>query len=153
MFGSEKWLKTLGIYDFAQNYRQWLGLVMIFTGVLFAVDRGIAIFGWIRYKMAVTEVEDARLKRLHSLTEEEKKILRFYFTKQTRSNVLRIDDGDVQGLVAAGIIFRSADLGNMLEGFAHNISDFAWDYLQINPGLLAGTTNVYRTDKRPDWRF
>jgi len=38
---------------------------------------------------------------MHSLTEEEKKILRFYFTKQTRSNVLRIDDGDVQGLVAA----------------------------------------------------
>ena len=87
-------------------------------------------------------------ERLNRLTEDEKQILRFYLAENTRANMLRIEDGVVQGLKADGIIFQSASLGNVLEGFAHNISDFAWDYLHINPHLLDGTTNTYRTDKR-----
>ena len=67
---------------------------------------------------------------------------------QTRSNTLRIDDGVVNGLVAKGIIFRAASMGNLLEGMAHNIGDFAWDYLHENPHLLEGITDIARTDKR-----
>jgi hypothetical protein len=86
--------------------------------------------------------------RLNRLTEDEKQILRYYFAKQTRANNLRVDDGTVQGLVADGIIYRSASLGTMYGGFAHNISDIAWDYLIMNPNLLEGETNFYRTDKK-----
>lgn len=87
-------------------------------------------------------------ERLDSLTEDEKQILRFYIAEQTKSNVLRIDDGIVQGLVSTGIIYRAASVGNMLEGFSYNLSDFAWNYLSVYPHLLEGTTNTYRTDKR-----
>jgi hypothetical protein len=73
-----------------------------------------------------------------------------YFAKNTRANTLRVDDGVVQGLVADGLIHRSASIGNMLEGFAHNITDLVWDYIHVHPELLEGTTNTYRTDKR-DW--
>ena len=62
--------------------------------------------------------------------------------------MLRIEDGVVQGLKSDRIIYQSASLGNVLEGFAHNINDFAWDSLHANPDLLEGTTNKYRTDKR-----
>jgi len=148
LFLPDKSLKWFGIFDFAQHYRPWFSVVFISTSVLFGVDRAIAIRGWIRHKKAVTDFSQARLERLHRLTEDEKQILRFYFAKQTRSNILRIDDGGVQGLVSAGIIYRSAQLGNMVEGFAHNISDFAWDYFHQHPELLDGTTNLYRTDRR-----
>lgn len=148
LFTPDKTLKWFGISFFAQQYRAWFAIVFIATGVLFAVDRCIAVMGWIRRKKAVTKFSQARLERLHRLTEDEKQILRFYFAKQTRANVLRIDDGVVQGLVAAGIIFRSTQIGNMLEGFGHNISDFAWEYFHQHPELLDGTTNFYRTDKR-----
>ena len=87
-------------------------------------------------------------KRLHSLTEDEKQILRFYIAENTRANTLRIEDGVVQGLISDRIIYQSASLGSILDGFAHNINDFAWDYLHVNPHLLEGTTNTCRTDKR-----
>jgi hypothetical protein len=149
LFGSDKWLKTLGVSEFAQHYRAWFAVTFIITGILFIVDRAIAVGGWIHHKSLVSKFTKARLERLHRLTEEEKKILRFYIAQQTKTNVLRFDDGVVQGLVSAGIIFQSASIGNILEGFAYNITDDAWEHLHINPGLLDGTTNFYRTDKRP----
>jgi len=86
--------------------------------------------------------------KLSSLTEGEKQILRYYFAKDTRANTLKIDDGVVQGLVANRIIYRSASMGSILDGFAHNITDAAWNYICANPEVLQGTTNTYRTDKR-----
>lgn len=50
-------------------------------------------------------------------------------------------------------IYQSASTGNILEGFAHNISDFVWDHLHVCPNLLAGSTNSYRTDKRERFRI
>ena len=154
LFGSDKWLKRLGVDEFAKHYRQWLALVLVVTSVLFLVDRSMAGGGWIRERMLVRKFTKCRLERLHSLTEDEKQILRFYFARQTRANVLRAHDGVVQGLVAAGIIYQSASTGHILDGFAHNINDFAWDYLNKHIALLEGTTNTYRTDKRDEgfWR-
>jgi hypothetical protein len=150
LFAPEKLTKWFGIQDFAQHYRAWFAIAFIVTSVLFAVDRSIAVVGWIRHKKAVAHFSEARLQRLHRLTEDEKMILRFYFAKETKTNVLRIDDGVVQGLVSAGIIYQSASMGHILDGFAHNISDFAWDYLHEHIDLLDGTTNTYRTDKHRD---
>jgi len=120
----------------------------VFTGVLFGVDRAIAVGVWIRHKSLVRKFTKARLERLHRLTEDEKKILRFYIAQQTKTNVLRWDDGVVNGLVAEQIIFQSSEYGSVLDGFPYNITDFAWDYLHKHIYLLDGTTNEYRTDKR-----
>jgi hypothetical protein len=151
LFGSGKWLKGLGVDEFAKHYRQWIALTFIITSTLFAADRCIAICGWIRYKVLVGKFTKRRLERLHSLTEDEKQILRFYISQQTKTNVLRYDDGVVQGLESAGVIRRSSTLGTLMEGFAYNITDFAWNYLNEHHELLLGTTNTYRTDKRPDF--
>jgi hypothetical protein len=66
--------------------------------------------------------------------------------------MLRYDDGVVQGLAHRGIIYQSSSMGNVFQGFPYNISDWAWDYLQVNPDVLNGYTNVYRTDKDRSWR-
>jgi hypothetical protein len=151
LFASEEFLTLIGVREFAQNNRSMLGLTLVVTSSLFAVSiasDGITLIkGWWRKRGFYRRVTD----RLNCLTEDEKQILRFYIAKKTRANVLRYDDGVVQGLVSNRIIYQSASHGNMLEGFAHNISDFAWDYLNVHPHLLEGTTNTYRTDKRESY--
>ena len=148
LFATEKLLKFIGVFEFAQNNRSMLGLTLVITVSLFAVsvfaDIGSFVKSWWRKRKFYRSISE----RLNRLTEDEKQILRFYIAKQTRANVLRYDDGIVQSLVSDGIIYQSASLGNMLEGFAHNISEFAWDYLYKHPHLLNGTTNTYRTDKQ-----
>lgn len=150
LFTPEKLQKGFGVFEFAQHYRVYFFCAFILTGVLFVVDRSIAVFGWIQHKSRISKFTKRRLERLHRLTEDEKQILRFYFTKQTRSNVLRIDDGVVNGLASDGIIYRSANVSSGPMAFAHNISEAAWNYIHNNQHLLDGTTNIYRTD---EWRY
>ncbi len=149
LFASEKLLKQIGVFEFVQNHRSMIGLVLVVSMPLFLVSIFADIFAIIKEWWRKRQYYKSMTKRLNSLTEDEKQILRYYFAEQTRANTLRIDDGVVQGLVSKGIIYRSTSLGTVLDGFAHNISEFAWDYLQMHPHLLKGTTNTYRTDKMP----
>jgi hypothetical protein len=141
---------ALGLREFTDNNRHWLGLAFLTTTALFVVNQSEEIARWVRNKIGSANLKKKRLNRLHSLTEEEKQILRYYLAKQTRTNSLRIQDGIVQGLVAAGIIYQSANLGDLRSGFSYNISDFVWEYLNRNPTLVEGVTNTYRTDG-PEW--
>lgn len=152
LFAPDAWLRHLRINDFAKHNGEWLGIVFVVSSLLFIVDRTIAIAGWIRDQASLKKISQLRLQRLHALTEEEKQILRFYIIKQTKTNYLRIEDGVVNGLVAAGIIYLASSTGSWLEGFAHNISDFAWDYLNKNQTLLLGTTKLYRTERREEFQ-
>lgn len=148
LFIKDDTAKILGVYNFTQDYRQWLGIALVATSSLVIIDWSIKISAVIRNQMLRIKREKRILQSLHSLTEEEKQILRYYFAKQSKSNVLRIDDGIVNGLIAKGVLFRAASQGYLIEGFAHNINDLVWDYLNENLWLLDGTTNIYRTDKR-----
>jgi len=148
LFASEEFLKLIGVLELSRDNRSVLGITLGVTSSLFAVtvaaDAISIAKGWWRKRSYYRRVTN----RMLCLTEDEKQILRFYIDRQTRANILRYDDGVVQSLVSDGIIYRSASIGNILEGFAHNISEFAWDYLNAHPELLEGTTNNYRTDKR-----
>ena len=148
LFGSDEFRETLGITQFAQDYRAILGIFFLSSIVLLLIALGGGGIGRVRRWWRKRKAFQRVTKRLHRLTEDEKQILRYYVAKNTRSNTLRVDDGIVQELVAEGIIYRSTSMGNMLEGFSHNISDVAWDYLHVYPNVLEGSTNTYRTDKR-----
>jgi hypothetical protein len=146
LFGSENWLKRIGVYDFTQNNRQWVGLALVVFTILFIVNRSIPIINWTRDRIAKAKRSKRVLQRLHSLTEDEKEILRFYITKKTKTNRLYAEDGVVVGLETAGIIYRASPLGTASITFAYNIPELVWDYLQQNPCLLTGITRKYRTD-------
>jgi hypothetical protein len=147
LFAPEEWIAKLGLDNLDQKYRPYIGGVFLVSSgvVVVAIVRWIAMFGWAC--IHVRGIKRKVIKRLNSLTEDEKQILRFYISQQTRANTLRVDDGIVQGLVSAGIIYRSTQIGNMLEGFSYNIQDFAWEHLHEHPNLLIGSTNTYRTDR------
>lgn len=153
LFSPPEFLKYIALDEFSKNYRTALGLAFVASVVLLSVSGvvglGKGIRSWWRRRQHYRRV----IERLSSLTEDEKQILRFYVAERTKTNMLRIDDGVVQGLVAKGIIFRAASTGNIIEGFAHNISEFAWNYINAHPYILQGTTNTYRTDRRASyWR-
>ncbi|TDQ37002.1 superinfection exclusion B family protein [Thiopseudomonas denitrificans] len=150
LFLPDAWLQRIGINAFAETHRQWLGLTFLVSATLWGVSAIGACWVWILERIFERRVRRHIVKKLSSLNEDEKQILRYYFAKETRANMLKINDGVVQGLVANRIIYRSASTGSLVEGFAHNITDVAWDYIQANPQVLQGTTNTYRTDKR-DW--
>lgn len=147
LFSSHQLLEQIGVVEFVKNNRSVLGITLVVTVSLFVVsvaaDAISLIKEWWRRRKLYRHITD----KLHTLTEDEKQILRFYLANNTRSNMLRIDDGVVQGLKSDGIIYQSASLGSMHGGFAHNISNVAWDYLHEHQHLLTGTTNTYRTDK------
>ncbi len=147
LFSNNGLLKSLGVFDIVQKNRQWLGLTLLVTTSIFCVDLILRFVSWVRRRKNESRFYERMKKRLSELTEDEKQILRYYFAKQTRANMLRIDDGVVQGLAEVGIIYQSTRLGNMVEGFAYNIDDFAWSYLYEHLDLLDGTTKTYRTDK------
>jgi len=142
-----EWLSVLGLDSIVASHRPWVGLALLVSTAVCLVSAVIWLMEFVRRKWRDRSTRQYIVAKLHSLTEDEKQILRYYVAKNTRANSLRVDDGIVQELVASRIIYRSAAIGDMLEGFAHNISDFAWDYLHANRQLLAGSTNTYRTDK------
>jgi hypothetical protein len=147
IFFPAEWLAVLGLQAFSIEHRAWIGLALLGSVGICSVSALIWVGESIRGAIRRRGVRRFVCDKLNRLTEDEKQILRYYFANGTRSNTLRINDGVVQELVACRIIRRSAQFGNLLEGFSHNISDFAWDYIHENPGVLAGTTNTYRTDK------
>jgi len=148
LFFPSVWLAYIGVDNFAVANRQWLGLIFLVCASLWCVSAVASCWDWVAGKFFQRRVRQRITHKLSSLTEGEKQILRYYFAKDTRANTLKIDDGVVQGLVANRIIYRSASMGSILDGFAHNITDAAWNYICANPEVLQGTTNTYRTDKR-----
>ena len=152
LFLNQKALEFLGLYDFSVRYKLYLGICLVFTTLLFGTYVVSEIFLIIRSFFMKYKQRKFIIERLDKLTEDEKQILRFYVANNTRANTLKIDDGVVKGLVNSGIIYQSASLGNLMDGFAHNISNVAWDHLHKNLNLLEGNTNTYRTDKtKPYW--
>ncbi|GLQ88580.1 superinfection exclusion B family protein [Dyella flagellata] len=150
IFLPESALTRLGIARIAGDYKGWLGIGFLASAALLSVSLATIILGKLTQGLASRQRKEHIEERLRSLTEAEKQILRYYFAKRTRSNRLRIDDGTVRGLVFSGIIFRSTDVGNILSGFDHNISDTALNYICDHPEVLNGETNSYRTD-RSQW--
>lgn len=140
-------LNQIGADEFADKHRFWLGALFLASLTLWVV--AMVKFGWVAISDNVRHwlLKQSVRKRLEELTEEEKEVLRYYIQNQTRTNVLRIDDGIIRGLVSSHVIYQAANLGRLSSGFSHNISDVAWKHLNKNPHLLSGKSKKARTDK------
>ncbi len=151
LFAPTEVMQWFGVADVAKDYRQWLGVGFLAITTLLVVSVVQGAYALVRNWIGKLRFKRKLRKRLARLTEDEKQILRFYIAKQSRSNTLRVTDGVVQALAGAGIIYRAATMGNMVEGFAYNINEIAWNVLNEDLALLDGTTDTYRTDKRTHW--
>jgi hypothetical protein len=147
LFGGTKFQETLGLPQFAKDHRAILGILFLSSIILLLVALGGGGLDWIKRFWRKREFHKGIIKRLQRLTEDEKQILRYYVVENTRANLLRIENGVVAGLVADGIIYQSTIHGSIIEGVAHNVGDFVWDYIHVYPEVLNGSTTTYHTDK------
>jgi hypothetical protein len=120
--------KTLAIDEFRVNFRALLGPTL-----LLAVSFLIARF-YIFLRSGVVEKKKLKAQQqiLHKLTSHEKGYL-IQFLEGQNTLYKGIDDGVMGGLIAKGIAYRSSQVGNYIDGFAHNLQPWAREYLEDNP--------------------
>ena len=148
LFGKPSYVALLGLDSFVDSYRPWIGLVFILSLPLLLLEVLQRIWSWLSRKYKNIKSRFAARHRLEHLTQEEKEILREYIFNQSKTQVLDLADGVVQGLVHAKIIDQASPLGSLADGFAYNIQPWAWNYLNKNKHLLSDTDDAVRNHRR-----
>ena len=100
------------------------------------VDPFLRTYSFIRSQINKQKRKSNSLKRIKNLTDYEKEILILYISNGVRSYSLDSNDGNVRELERAGIIFQST---NYMDGGSHckyNVTDWAWDFMQLHPEVL-----------------
>lgn len=136
LFTPEDFLRKFGLFNIKETYQTIISLLLLLALSILGARGCAAIITWIKQRFIWHGNLKEMKKRLHDLTLEEKQILRIYISGNTRTQDLLIQDGVANGLVSAKIIYRSANVGSMMGGFAFNIQPWAWVYLKENPHLL-----------------
>ena len=132
LFSPDSIMNQLGFLKYRDEGKPYFGAVLLVC-IALTIASGIGAVG---SKINDYRFLRARKKRLHRLSVEEKQILRAYIEGQTRSLMLDITSGVVNGLEQETIIYRSSSLGHLMSGFAYNIQPWAWDYLNEHRDLL-----------------
>ena len=135
LFANVKFINILGMGDFLQDYKKYLGIIFLIS-LIFTINE-LVINGVknVKKKYETYTTKKWREKRLKKLTADEKAILNRYISNQTRTCTFSIDNGMVKEFVIYQILFRSSNIGSMY-GFPYNIQPWAWDYLNKHKELL-----------------
>jgi len=136
--------KVLAVDKFRETYRIFLGPAFLLI-VSFLAAR---IFMFCRQKMNEKRLLLSKQKTLHKLTPEEKGYLVPYIIHQKNTLYVGPEDGIMNGLVAKGITYRAASIGNLLDGIAFNLRPWAREYLENNPHLLDGAVGQPMTPRQ-----
>jgi len=129
--------RLFGIDALRLQYRSYAGCAFLVTVSLVVVQLFGKAWGCIRERSEVQKLRLELIERLSNLSPAEKQILCGYILPQKRTQNLSIRDGNVTGLCAAGILCRASNFGSIYgKGFAFNIQDWAWDYLNANQTLI-----------------
>jgi hypothetical protein len=135
LFAPDRYLVVLGVLKYRQTERPYFGLlffVLLATTIAAIFDAGV------RTAQYYSDSRAAR-KRLHSLSPDEKRILRKYVAQGGGTFYLNIQDGTVNSLAAEGLIYRSSIINNPMHGltaFAHNMQPWVLEYLRKSPELV-----------------
>jgi hypothetical protein len=136
LFTPEGFLGKLGLSNIKATYQTMISALFLIALSILGARGCAAIIRWIKQRVAWDKNLKEMQNRLNDLTPEEKQILQQYILGNTRTQDLLIQNGVVNGLVAAKILYRSANLGSSAGSFAFNIQSWAWVYLKENPNLL-----------------
>jgi len=130
--------ETLSVRVFRDSYRKFLGPAFLVVVSFFTTKVILSIIN-IRKRRVY---QSKRLLQLHSLTAEEKGYLAQFIIKKRNTIHVAMGDGVAGGLVAKGIIYRSSNAFNILEGPPYNLQPWARDYLSQHLDLLNGAVGA-----------
>ncbi len=82
----------------------------------------------------------AKQESLRNLTPDEKAYLVPYIRDQSNTQYFQLEDGISNGLVAKQILYRAANIGSLMTGWAFNLQPWVREYLAANPDVLDGAS-------------
>lgn len=134
---NETWMSFFGIKKSSFNkVKIWDAIVFLFTASLLLAHVISVIVKLVKDNWLQRGNLKSMKRRLHELTYEEKQILSSYIFNKTKTRDYNINDGVVQGLAHANILYRASNLSKGLTLFSYNIQPWAWDYLNKHKNLL-----------------
>lgn len=145
LFLPEGVVQAIGLDGILREHRQYVGSALLGSVAILAAQAiaacialGKGMYLKRKAKKTAALAEQRRLERLTKLTPEEKAYLIPYIADEKNTLYLSIEDGIAGGLQAKGIIYRSANIGNLVSGFAFNLQPWAREHLNQNPQILEG---------------
>jgi hypothetical protein len=136
VFASESLLEALGLSSIVETLRGWIGFGFVAFSALLLAHFGAWLVGAV--KPLVKERLFIRLhrKRLHQLDDAEKKLLAEFIAQNRRTLRCDIKDGTVTVLTREHILAPAAQVGDLIDGMAHAVQPWAWEYLCAHRDLL-----------------
>lgn len=151
---------SLGLDGLLQQYRPWIGGVLLVSGSICAVHLLRSVRGWWRNRRA----RGSRIKALYALAHDEQAVLALFLAMNRKTVMLPIDKGCAGNLANMGIIYQSASVGSLLGGFPFSMQPWAWEHLHDHPECVglsqdsskwADEVREYREvlrDQMPEWQ-
>lgn len=129
-------LEKFNLLSFYDNYA-WLFFVTFIGASAFLISEALAPFAvLIQRKLNEFVFISSSKKFLHTLSQDEKAFLKFYFDNDTKTQHREYGDGVASGLEAGKIIYRASNMAVYHHTFAYNIQPWVWKYLKSHPECL-----------------
>jgi hypothetical protein len=141
LFLPENITKTLGIVQFRDEHREYIGALFMISSSLIAAQTAWALQNGARALYRRGRIRKERIKHLHNLTPGEKRYLIPFVRADQNTQYFPIDDGIAGGLSAKEVIYQASSVGHLLRGIAYNIQPWAKEYLKKHPDLLGKEAN------------
>ncbi|WNL34188.1 super-infection exclusion protein B [Arcobacter cryaerophilus gv. pseudocryaerophilus] len=88
LFAPREWLIFLNILDLKEEYHFIISMIFLLSSIILINYILFFIFSFFKKSLIRIKIKSRIKKRLHNLTEDEKQILRFYISQNTRANTL-----------------------------------------------------------------
>jgi len=133
---SDAIVEKLRLNELRESNGPWLGVGALIGMAVLIVHALPVPWRWLRERIVRHLAMRRGKRRLRTLTPKEKEFLRQFFDEKTKTVRESVDDGVIAGLERVRVVFQATDfILNLHTDF--NIAEWAWDYLQKNPELLA----------------
>ena len=126
----------LGMLSLTTTYRPYIGAAWLLSLCVLLALGIIKCWELASNGYKKRQQESLLISKLSSLTNEEKSYISDWVKQGKRSNLLRMSDPIVAGLVAHGIIARTSKLSRSLDLFPYIVEDWAWKHFLQHPELL-----------------
>ncbi len=130
LFVPGRLLEPFGLNVIVSHYRPWISLIFFGAACLLSTYPTY----WVKEKIKLIKFKRRAIKRLQNLSPDEEGIIRQFLHNRTSTVMFHPKEGAVNNLVGDGILYRAADVGDLIVGFAHSLTPWVKDYLAKRGG-------------------
>jgi Super-infection exclusion protein B len=129
-------ITQLGLTEFTQSYRTYMGISLIASASLLSGHIIFAIATFVLSPWNTWRLNRNCIKKLAELTNEEKEFLLPFIVNGQNTQYAPINDGVVKGLELKRLIYRASTVSMSGFEFAYNLQPYVRSLLKDRPHLL-----------------